>query len=162
MVVNLLASGVAPAQESPRDILLKDQFGNVDGPGQHRGQAVLLIYGKVAGMRRMKAWEERIRPDGPGALVVLRGLDARSARGEKTEAEVNERLQRNVPADISILVDWNGDLVRAYRLPDADVSATVLDATGKACHTVAGSVTPEAGDRVRRVLAQVRETGTCP
>jgi uncharacterized protein len=162
MVVNLLASSVALAQESPRDILLKDQFGNVDGPGRHRGQAVLLIYGNVAGMRRMKAWEERIRPDVPGALVVLRGLDARSARGEKTEAEVNERLQRNVPADIAILVDWNGDLVRAYRLPDADVSATVLDATGKACHTVAGSVTPEAGDRVRRVLAQVRETGACP
>ncbi|HKF69117.1 MAG TPA: hypothetical protein VKB36_21380, partial [Vicinamibacterales bacterium] len=80
----------------------------------------------------------------------------------KTEAEVNERLRLNVPADISILVDWNGDFVRAYRLPDADVSTTILDATGKACQTVAGSVTSEALDQVRRVLVQVRETGACP
>jgi len=158
----LLGDSVAVAQEAQRDILLKDQFGKVDGPGQHRGHVVLLIYGKVAGMRRMKAWEERIRQKVPGTLIVLRGLDARSARGEKTEAEVNERLQLNVPADISILVDWNGDFVRAYRLPDADVSTTILDATGKACQTVAGSVTSEALDQVRRVLVQVRETGACP
>jgi uncharacterized protein len=158
----LPGDSVAVAQEAQRDILLKDQFGKVDGPGQHRGHVVLLIYGKVAGMRRMKGWEERIRQKVPGTLIVLRGLDARSARGEKTEAEVNERLQQNVPADISILVDWNGDFVRAYRLPDADVSTTVLDATGKACQTVAGSVTSEALDQVRRILVQVRETGACP
>jgi len=161
-VSGLLGGGVALAQQSAQDILLKDQFGKVDGPGQHRGHAMLLIYGKVAGMRRMKAWEDRIRQKVPGTLIVLRGLDARGARGEKTEAEVNERLQQNVPADISILVDWNGDFVRAYRLPDADVSTTVLDANGKACQTVAGSVTPEAVDQLRRLLAQVRETGACP
>ena len=50
----------------------------------------------------------------PGAVVVVRGLDARSARGQKTEAEVNERLQQVVPSDIAILVDWKGDLVQAY------------------------------------------------
>jgi hypothetical protein len=122
---------------------------------------VLLIYGKVAGMRRMKTWEERIRKTVPGDLVVLRGLDARTARGEKTEAEVNERLQQNVPADIAILVDWNGDFVRAYRLPDADVSTTILDAEGHPCHTVAGSVTPEALNQVRAELVHVRTTGTC-
>lgn len=161
IAAGLLMSGTALAQESRREILLKDQFGKVDGPGRHRGHAVLLIYGKVAGMRRMKAWEERIREKVPGNLVVLRGLDARGARGEKTEAEVNERLQQNVPSEIGILVDWNGDLVRAYDLPGADVSTTILDAKGKACHTAAGSVTPEALDRVRQILLHVLETGTC-
>ena len=149
------------AQEVQGDLLLKDQFGNVDGPTRHRGEAVLVIYGKVEGMRRMKAWEERIRQKVPGALVVLRGLDARSARGKKTEAEVNERLQLNVPPDIAILVDWKGDLIRAYDLPDADVSTTILDAKGKACLTVSGSVTSEALEQVRHVLVRVRETGTC-
>jgi len=158
----LLPGGPLLAQEARRDILLKDQFGQTDGPGRHRGQAVILVYGKVEGMRRMKAWEERIRAQVPGALVVLRGLDARSARGQKTEAEVNGRLQLNVPTNIAILVDWNGDLIRAYGLPDADVSTTVLDGKGTACHTVAGPVTPETLDRVRQVLAHVRETGTCP
>jgi hypothetical protein len=113
-------------------------------------------------MRRMKAWEDRIRAQVPGTLVVLRGLDARSARGQKTEAEVNGRLQLNVPEKIAILVDWNGDLIHAYGLPDADVSTTVLDGKGTACHTAAGPVTPEALDRVRQVLAHVRKTGTCP
>jgi hypothetical protein len=162
IVAVLLASSLAAAQEPAREILLRDQFGRVDGPGRHRGQAVVLIYGKVEGMRRMKTWEERIRQQLPGALVVLRGLDTRPARGQKTEAEVNERLRQNVPSDIAILVDWDGELVRAYRLPDADVSTTVLDAKGKACHTVAGAVTPEAVETVRQVLTRARETGACP
>jgi hypothetical protein len=110
----------------------------------------------------MKAWEERLRDKVPGALVVLRGLDAREAQGKKTETEVNERLQLNVPRDIAILVDWKGDFVRAYGLPDANVSATVLDAQGKSCHTASGPVTPEALEQVRRVLVRARETGTCP
>jgi len=162
IVAGLLATSVALAQEPPREILLKDQFGHVDGPGRHRGQALLLIYGKVEGMRRMKAWEESIRERMPGPLLVLRGLDARPARGQKTEAEVNDRLQQNVPSDIAILVDWTGALVRAYRLPDAVVSATVLDGTAKACHTVAGPVTPEGAETIRRVLERAREAGTCP
>jgi len=158
----VLTSGTSLAQEAQKDILLKDQFGKVDGPVRHRGDAVLLIYGKVEGMRRMKAWEDRIRKRVPGALVVLRGLDGRNARGNKSEAEVNERLQQNVPPDIAILVDWNGDLVRAYGLPDAEVSTTVIDAKGEVCHTVAGSATPEALEQVQHVLLRVRETGTCP
>ena len=152
----------ALAQETQGGLLLKDQFGNVDGPPRHRGQPVLLIYGKVEGMRRMKAWEERLRDKVPGALVVLRGLDAREAQGKKTETEVNERLQLNVPRDIAILVDWKGDLSRAYGLPDANVSTTILDAQGKSCHTASGPVTPEALEQVRRVLVRARETGTCP
>ena len=93
-------AGAAQGQESRREILLKDQFGKTDGPGQHHGQAVVLIYGKADGMRRMKAWEDGIRKQVPGAVVVVRGLDARSARGQKTEAELNERLQQVVPSDM--------------------------------------------------------------
>ena len=93
----------------------------------------------------MKAWEEQIREKVPGALRVLRGLDARGVRGQKTEAEVDERLQQTVPSSIAILVDWNGDLIRIYDLPDTNVSVTVLDASGNACRTMAGSVTPRSG-----------------
>jgi hypothetical protein len=92
---------------------------------------VVLTYGKVDGMRRMKAWEDGFRKQVLGSVAVLRGLDARSVRHEKTEAEVNEQLQQVVPPDIAILVDWEGDLVRAYDLPDADVSITILDAKGR-------------------------------
>jgi len=158
----LMVAGGAQAQEAQHDILLKDQFGKADGPGRHSGQAVVLIYGKVDGMRRMKAWEEGIRKQVPGAVVVLRALDARSVRYEKTEAEVNERLQQVVPPDIAILVDWKGDLLRAYHLPDADVSITVLDAKGTACHTAAGPVTRETLDLVRQRFLQARTAGTCP
>jgi hypothetical protein len=165
LVVLVLAgatAGSAQAQETQRGLLLKDQFGNVDGPPRHRGQTVLLIYGKVEGMRRNKAGEERLRDKVPGTLVVLRGLDAREAEGKRTETEVNERLQLNVPRDIAILVDWKGDFVRAYGLPDANVSTTILDAQGRACHTASGPVTPEALEQVRRVLVRARETGACP
>ena len=165
LVAVVLVTGVrvspARAQEAPSGLLLKDQYGKVDGPPRHRGQAVLLLYGKVEGLRRMKAWEDRLRDKVTGALVVLRGLDAREALGKKTETEVNDRLQLNVPADIAILVDWKGDFVRAYNLPDANVSTTVLDAQGKACLTVAGPVTSENLEQVRHVLVRARETGAC-
>jgi hypothetical protein len=152
------ATGVA-AQAA---VLLKDQYSRVDGPGRHLGQAMLLIYGKVDGMRRMKGWEDRIRQEIPGTLVILRGLDARSARGQKTETEVNERLQLNVPPEISLLIDWNGDLVRAYRLPDADVSVTIVDAKGHGCRSIAGPVNKETFEEMRLLFVQVRKAGTCP
>ena len=152
----------ARAQGSGNEILLKDQYGKVDGPGRHRGQAMLLIYGKVDGMRRMKGWEDRIRKEVPGTLVILRGLDARSARGQKTETEVNERLQLNVPAEISLLIDWNGDLVRAYRLPDTDVSVTIVDAKGRGCRSIGAPVDKETFEEVRRLFVQVRKAGACP
>jgi hypothetical protein len=161
-VIGLSTSGIGLAQEPGRDVLLKDQFGKVDGPARHRGEPLLLIYGQVDGMRRMKGWEDRLRKAVPGTLVVLRGLDGRSARGKRTEAEVNERLQRNVPDDIAILVDWKGDFVRLYGLPHAEVSTTVLDSKGHACSTVAGPVTSEGLEQVRQLLMRVRETGVCP
>jgi hypothetical protein len=160
----LFTAGPALAQDGQRDVLLKDQFGKPDGPGRHRGQPFLVIYGTVDGMRRMKAWEDQVREKVPGAktLVILRGLDARRAIGQMTEAEVNERLQQNVPADIAILVDWQGQFIRAYALPDVDVSTTVVDARGKTCRTVAGPVTPEGLDLIRQLLLHVRQTGRCP
>jgi hypothetical protein len=113
-------------------------------------------------MRRMKGWEDRIRQEIPGTLVILRGLDGRSARGQKTETEVNERLQLNVPPEISLLIDWNGDLVRAYRLPDADVSVTIVDAKGHGCRSIAGPVNKETFDEMRSLFVQVRKGGACP
>ena len=97
-----------------------------------------------------------------GTLVILRGLDARSARGQKTETEVNERLQLNVPPEISLLVDWNGDLVRTYRLPDADVSVTVVDAKGHGCRSIAGPVNTETFEQMRALFVLVRKAGACP
>jgi len=67
-----------------------------------------------------------------------------------------------VPDDIAILVDWKGDFVQAYDLPDAEVSATVLDSKGRACSTVAGPVTSETLEQVRQVLVRARGTGACP
>jgi hypothetical protein len=155
-------AGGAGAQDTGKEIVLKDQYGQADGPARHRGQAMLLVYGKVDGMRRMKGWEDRIRKEIPGTLVILRGLDARSARGQKTETEVNERLQLNVPPEISLLIDWNGDLIRAYRLPDADVSVTVVDAKGHGCRSIAGPVGKETFEEMRLLFVQVRRAGACP
>jgi hypothetical protein len=154
--------GSATGAAAQAAVLLKDQYDKVDGPGRHLGQAMLLIYGKVDGLRRMKGWEDRIRKEIPGTLVILRGLDARSARGQKTETEVNERLRLNVPPEISLLIDWNGDLVRAYRLPDADVSVTIVDAKGHGCRSIAGPVHEETFEEMRLLFVQVRKAGACP
>jgi hypothetical protein len=154
--------GSATTPSDPGHIVLTDQFGRQDGPGRHAGRVILLLSGTPDGLRRMKTWEERLLDKGDSALVVLRGLDVRVARGRRTEAEVRERLQVNVPPEIAILVDWDGDLARVYRLPDAEVSVTVVAPDGRTCRTAAGAVTPPALAAMRALLAQVQATGRCP
>ena len=159
ILVLFTASGYARAGTP---LVLKDQFGRSDGVALHRGAPLILIYGKPADLRRMKAWEVKLREKTGSALQVLRALDARAVRGKKTEAEVNERLQRGVPQDIAILVDWNGDLGASYALSDTDVSVALFDARGIVCRQVAGSAREEAVAQLIDSLARVREQGRCP
>ncbi len=144
-----------------REITLKDQFGNQDGPSRHRGATVLLLYGKATGLRRMRSWELKILEQAASGLQVVRALDARAARGRKTEAQVNERLRRDVPPEVSILVDWNGQLSARYALPDEEITVTILDPKGDACGTEAGPVSDEALGRVLAGIVKIRERGTC-
>ncbi len=174
VAVLLAAATTAPAGSVPPaaadsgaaaapGIVLRDQFGRTDGPGLHRGEVLLLLYGKAASLRKMKTWEQRVLlAAGTERPRVLRGVDARAVRGKKTEAEVNERLRQNVPPEISLLVDWRGELARAFGLPDAEVSVTVLDPAGRACGTTAGPARDEPVAGVADLIARVRRQGKCP
>lgn len=156
----LAAGGAAPGAAAP--ILLKDQFGKVDAPDRHRGRVVLLLFGEAAGLRRMKTWELRLLEQGNGEIDVVRVVDARPVKGKKTETEVNERLRRNVPPDIPILVDWDGTVAGAYHIPDAEVTATILDPQGRSCGTFAGPAEPPLLARARELLTRVKYKGVCP
>jgi hypothetical protein len=152
-----------PASAASAPVLLKDQFGRSDGPGLHRGRIVLLAYGQSLDLRRMKAWELKVLGGAPReGLDVLRAVDARNVRGSHTEAEVNARLQRGVPKEISILIDWNGDLAKAYALPEAEVVVAVIDPQGAPCGTTKGPVAPDALAGVLDLIARVRKKGSCP
>jgi hypothetical protein len=146
------AEWAGPASE----VLLEDQFGRTDGVGLHRGRVVVLLYGKPADLRRMKSWELKIREKAAEAPLFLRAVDARAVRGRKTESEVNARLRESVPPEIAVLVDWGGDLAKAYGLPDGEVSVTVLDPAGKARGNAEGPVDREA---VARVLEWIARAG---
>ena len=152
----------ARAGAAGKEIILKDQFGNRDGPGLHHGRTVMLLYGRATDLRRMKTWEQRILEKARGKPEFLRAVDARGVRGRKTEAEVNRRLRQNVPPEISVLVDWNGELARAYALPDAEVAAMVLDPRGRACGTVTGPARPESVARALELLTHAMQGGRCP
>jgi preprotein translocase subunit SecF len=143
-------------------LLLRDQNGRRDGPGLHRGETMLLLFGKPTGLRRMKTWEKRILAKAGDPVRVLRAVDVREVRGTKTEAEIDARLRKDVPPEIAILVDREGELARAFALPDAEVSATVIDPLGEACGTVSGPADEEGVARMTRMLAGVREKGSCP
>jgi hypothetical protein len=143
--------------------VLKDQFGHSGGPSLHSGEPVLVIYGQPSDLRRMKSWElEAQEKAGAGACAVVRAVDARAVKGKKTESEVNARLQKGVPPDIAILVDWDGALRAAYNLPASGVSTTLLDRTGRACATLSGPVNASSLQRLAGLIAGVREKGTCP
>ena len=155
----LLQSGPASAGVP----VLKDQFGHSGGPSLHAGNPVLVIYGQPSDLRRMKSWElEAQEKAGAGACAVVRAVDASTVRGKKTESEINERLQRGVPPDIAILVDWDGALRAAYHLPASGVSTTLLDPAGRVCATLSGPVNASSLKRLAGLIAGVREKGSCP
>ncbi len=162
LAVVLLASAGSTWTSEQGEILLEDQFGKKDGPSRHRGGTVLLLYAEPPALRRMKAWELAILDGSHAPPRILRAVDARSVRGKKTEEEVCERLKKNVPQDVSILIDWAGDLTRAYALPEAEVSVTVLDPGGRACGTLAGPVSPELLGRALELISRVNDGGKCP
>jgi hypothetical protein len=160
-LVALLAAPPALAQEGP-SLLLKDQHGRTDGPAAHRGRMVLLLVGQSSGLRKMKSWELKIIEGSGDHFDIVRVVDARGVRGRKTEAEVNARLRQGVPDEISILIDWNGEVARAYAMPAAEVVVTVLDPDGRSCGTTTGPVTPEGLRGLLKIVSHVKEKGSCP
>jgi len=157
----LLPMSATPAMPG-EGVVLQDQYGKEDSVGQHRGKTVLLLYGQATGLRRMKVWEDKVGEKTTHELVILRGLDVRPVRGKKTEEEVNERLRKAVPPGISLLLDWNGDLARAYEIPAVKMAAVVISPEGTPCGVVTGSTNPESLDRVLGLIAHAAEEGTCP
>lgn len=156
----LAVTGVESA--APSVPLLKDQFGRVDSPSRHAGKPLLLIYGKPVDLRRMKSWEVKVKEKVGNDLPVLRAVDARSVKGKKSEAEVNDRLRKNVPESIPILVDWEGALAKAYALPEPGPVAALLDAKGNACETLSGPARDESVSKLAELIDRVRKKGSCP
>jgi len=152
---------VAAATASP-SLMLKDQFGREDGPALHRGAPLLVLYGQPPDLRRMKAWEVQVKEKAGGEIQVLRAVDARTVQGKKTEAQVNDRLQSTVPKEVSILVDWKGELAKFLSLSDVELSASLLDPKGKVCCTVVGPARDAPLAQVLETLALLRAKGSCP
>jgi hypothetical protein len=160
------AEPVMPAMGAqPGGAPLKDQYGKSDSPALHRGRMVVLIQGKPSALRRMKAWELKLKhgTDAGGlGYDVLRAVDAREVKGKKTESEVDQRLQQNVPPDIPILIDWSGDLIRQYKLPAAEVTVTIIDPTGRSCGSTPGPVNDDSLARTVELLTRATRKGSCP
>jgi predicted RND superfamily exporter protein len=155
----LAAQAARPALAGSTSLL--DQYGRPDDPARQRGAPLLLLYGQPPDLRKMKSWEVKMREKAGADLAVLRAVDARSVKGKKTPEQVNERLRQSVPEEIAVLVDWEGDLARAYSLPADRVSATLLDPEGKVCLTAAGPVNETTLQELLDTLARVREKGAC-
>ncbi|HEV8374935.1 MAG TPA: MMPL family transporter, partial [Candidatus Polarisedimenticolia bacterium] len=162
VAILLLLGSPASGTASPAESLLRDQYGREDSPARHTGKPLLLLYGKPPDLRRMKSWEVKIKEKAGSDFAVLRAVDARGIKGKKTEVEVNERLRKGVPERISVLVDWEGALVRAYALPETGAVATLLDPKGRPCGTWSGPARDESVSKLVELIARVREKGTCP
>jgi len=159
LAVALLAPG-SPAEEP---LVLKDQFGEENGPAAYAGRNVVLIYGQPKALRRMKSWEVALEKAAGRQLEVLRAVDGTSVKETKTVEEAGARLRRAVPDDISILLDWDRLLGERYEIPtEGEVAVVLLDHAGVACTLETGPVEDAARDRVLERLATIDESGSCP
>ena len=149
-----------PSAAESADVKLLDQFGKADAPGLHRGRIVVLFYGQPAGLRKMKAWELKLKGRTKVSYDVMRAVDARSVKGKKTPEEVNERLRSGVPDDVDILIDWDGALAAAYALTPAEVAVVVIDPLGRKCAGVSGPVRDDSLELMANTITHLAKKGS--
>lgn len=106
---------------------LKDQLDREDSLLNYKGDVVVLLAaGNGKTLRRIKSWEETLRKRYGETLKVLRVANAEEAK-DKTPEEVKKKLQERVPEEISLLIDWDGQVVRAFNLDRQDINIVIFN-----------------------------------
>jgi hypothetical protein len=106
---------------------LKDQLDREDSLIKYKGDVIVLLAagnGKV--LRRIKSWEETLRKRYGETLKILRVANAEETK-DKTPEEVKKKLQEHVPEKISLLIDWNGQVIRSFNLDRQDVNIVIFN-----------------------------------
>ena len=106
---------------------LKDQLDREDSLINYQGDVVVLLAaGNGKTLRRIKSWEEALRKRYGETLKILRVANAEEAK-DKTPEEVKKTLQEHVPEKISLLIDWNGQVIRSFNLDRKDVNIVIFN-----------------------------------
>jgi hypothetical protein len=130
---------------------LKDQLDREDSLINYKGNVVVLLAaGNGKTLRRIKSWEETLRKRYGETLKVLRVANAEEAK-DKTPEEVKKTLREHVPEKISLLIDWNGQVIRSFNLNRQDVNVVIFNKDLDIIYTDSGKV-EDRKERVFQVL----------
>ena len=131
---------------------LRDQNGRPGGFEPSGGQPSVVFVVSAARLKRLKAWESRLRQRFEG-LRFVRVADVPPARPPARYEDVARRLREHVPREVSVLIDVDRLWATGFEIDSRQVNVLVLDAAGRLAGQLAGDPTPE---RLAQAVALVR------
>ncbi len=149
----MMTAGIHAAETSllntrAPEFTLQDQFERTVPLRQFEGSVVVLIASDKAGKEQNGAWTRAIR-DRYADRVALQGIADLSSVPFFLKGTVRNDIRKD---RVSILLDWKGEVFRAYGLAQGAVNIIVIDGQGMVRHLHAGSAEPAALVALFRVL----------
>jgi hypothetical protein len=139
---------------APARIALRDQFDAPRALAFPTTNLTFLTIADKAGSEQIPAWVEPIKQRF-GDRVTIEGIADVSAAPRPLRGLVRRGFQKNLSHPI--LLDWSGDVVKAFAVVPGRANVFVLDAEGRILHQFAGAATTEAvktaGDAIEKALA---------
>ena len=111
------------------ELRLRDQRGQEDSLGSHRGRVVLVTVVHAKRLRKLKGWEAALRERLDG-VDYIRIADV-PADPPVTHDQVAEKLRERVPEDVSVLIDLERKWALSLELDTDQPNLLIFDREGR-------------------------------
>jgi len=133
------ASAEKALGEKAPEFTLQDQFEKTIALRQYEGRIVLLIASDKEGSSQNAAWTKAVR-DKYAERVVIQGIADVSIVPFFLKGKIRNDFKKDGD---SILLDWKGEVFKAYGLTKGVSNVILIDRDGAIRHRSSGSASPE-------------------
>jgi hypothetical protein len=118
-----------PALAEVVQLTLPDHVGGEDRVAAYRGEPVVVMVVNAKRLRLIKPWERDLREEFPDLAIVR--IAIRPEDSDATVAEIRDKYDGRVPAEIPVLIDIDRRWATALDLDTGRPNLILLDATGR-------------------------------
>jgi len=134
------ASSDNAINEKAPEFTLRDQYEKTVSLKQYEGRIVVLIASDKEGKAQNSAWTKAIR-DKYADRVAVQGVADVSSVPFFLKGKIRSDFKKDPE---SILLDWKGEVFKAYDVTKGVSNVILIDRQGMVRHQTSGSASPEA------------------